>query len=36
MWVVLKLDILPLPPISKEEISTEKKKIQAVQNQPAP
>lgn len=31
-----KIDILPLPPVSKEEISTEKKQIQAAQNHPAP
>lgn len=36
MWVVLKIDFLPLPPVNKEEISTEEKKIEAVQTQPAP
>lgn len=36
MWVGLKTDTLPLPLVSKEETSSMRKKIQAVQNWPAP
>lgn len=36
MWAVLKIDFLPLPPVNKKKISTEEKKIQAVQTELAP